>query len=259
MTAEAAERPRSDAGTPGDQALPRPWGFWSTLLWGLLAFGLSLVPLLGALFLLNGGDAESLPDMQEAPWKHPWFPLQLILINLIQVAAVAWAARLSGWPIGTYLGLVRPRGRDLLVGFAALILVLGTLEILTHVVGRSSVVPFQTEAYETARAAGLVPIMWLAFVVAAPVGEEIVFRGFMFRGWAASPLGAPGTILLTSVIFAASHSQYDWFGMMQTFCISALFGWLRWRSESTAVTIMLHMLVNFVATTYAVVKVEGLL
>jgi membrane protease YdiL (CAAX protease family) len=46
---------------------------------------------------------------------------------------------------------------------------------------------------------------------------------------------------------------------MQTFCIGALFGWLRWRSESTVVTIVLHMLVNFVATTYAVVKVEGLL
>ena len=259
MSAEAAERPRSGAGTPNDQALPRPWGFWSTLLWGLLAFLLGAFLVFGAVFLINGGSLDSLPETQEAPWKDPWLPLQLILINLIQIAVVALAARLSGWPIGTYFALVRPRRRDLLFGFAALLLVLGALEILTHLVGRSSVTPFQTDAYEAARAAGLVPLMWIAFVVAAPVGEEIVFRGFLFRGWAASRLGAPGTVLATSLIFAASHLQYDWFGLMQTFCIGALFAWLRWRSGSTVVTIVLHMLVNFVATTWAVVKVEGLL
>jgi membrane protease YdiL (CAAX protease family) len=197
LSAEAAERPRSDAGTPGDQTLPRPWGFWSTLLWGFLAFALGTVSVLGALFWLDW--AQNVPEAQDDLWKSPWFPLLLIVTNIIQVAVLAWAARLSGWPIGKYLGLVRPRGRDVLFGFAALILVLGALEILTHLVGRSSVTPFQMEGYEAARAAGLVPLMWLAFVVAAPLGEEILFRGFLFRGWAASPLGAPGTILVTSL------------------------------------------------------------
>jgi membrane protease YdiL (CAAX protease family) len=255
LTAEAAERPRSDADTPGDQALPPPWGFWSTLVWGLLAFALGAALVGGAVFWLNWGQLESLPDTQQ----DPWLPLQLIIANLFQVAVLAWAARLAGWPIGKYFGLVRPRGRDLLFGFAALAVVLGALEILTHVVGRSSVTPFQMEAYRAARATGLVPLMWLAFVVVAPLGEEILFRGFLFRGWAASPLGAAGTILATSLIFSAAHPQYDWFGVMQTFCIGALFGWLRWRSGSNLVTIVLHMLVNFVATTWAVVKAEGLL
>ena len=81
--------------------------------------------------------------------------------------------------------------------------------------------------------------------------------GFVFRGWAASPLGVVGTIAVTSSLFAIAHTQYDWFGTFQTFCMGALFGWLRWRSGSTTVTIMLHMVINFVATVWTALKVAG--
>jgi membrane protease YdiL (CAAX protease family) len=165
---------------------------------------------------------------------------------------------LAGWPAGLYLGLVRPSRRDVVIGIVALAILLGALEILTHLSGRESVTPFQTDAYRAARSAGTLPLMWLAFVVAAPVGEEIMFRGFVFRGWAASSLGAPGTILMTALIFAVVHTQYDWFGMFQTFCMGALFGWLRWRSGSTTLTIVLHMLINLMATLWTAAKVEGL-
>lgn len=252
----AVDRPGADVGTPAvtQPELPRPWGFWSTLCWGVLAFGLWGAVVAGAIVWLNWGQIANLPDMQE----DPWFPLQLTLANMLQIAVLAWAARLAGWPVGQYLGLVRPRARDLVAGIAALAALVLGLEILTHVLQRESVTPFQTEAYRVARAAGLLPLLWIAFVIAAPVAEEIFFRGFLFRGWAASPLGVPGTILLTSCIFSASHVQYDWFGMFQTFCISMLFGWLRWRSGSTTVTILMHMAINFIATLWAAAKVEGL-
>jgi membrane protease YdiL (CAAX protease family) len=247
----AVDRQRADVETPAvtQPELPRPWGFWSTLCWALFACGLG-----GGLSLLSWIQPPGSPDIHE----DPWLPLQLIIINVVQVAVLAVAARLAGWPIGRYLGLVRPRARDLLAGIAALALVVVALEILTHVLQRESVTPFQTEAYRAARAAGLLPLMWGAFVIAAPVGEEILFRGFVFRGWAASRLGVAGTILLTSLIFSALHmAQYDWFGVFQTFCIGALFGWLRWHSGSTTVTILLHMGVNLISTLWAATKVEG--
>ena len=123
--------------------------------------------------------------------------------------------------------------------------------------GRDSVTTFQADSYRAANAAGLLPLLWLAFVVAAPVGEEIIFRGFVFRGWAASPLGVPGTILLTSLVFSAAHTQYDWFGSLQTFCIGILFGCLRWRSGSTTLTILLHMVINFTSTLWTAIKVAS--
>ena len=238
-------------GLPAGDQLPRPWGFWATSAWTVLAFALGIAAMIGGLWL-NRSPAD-LPDVQ----NDPWFPLQLILVNAVEIVVLAAAARLAGWPVGRYFGIERPRRHDLLHGLAALVVVIAALEILTHVLGRDSVTSFQTDSYRAARGAGLLPLLWAAFVIAAPVGEEIVFRGFVFRGWAASRLGPALTILLTSLIFSAAHIQYDWFGVMQTFIMGALFGWLRWRSGSITVPILLHMLVNFVATGWAALKAEG--
>src|SRR5262249_4612337 len=128
---------------------------------------------------------------------------------------------------------------------------------LTHILGRESIPSFQLEAYRAAQMAGFLPVMWFAFVAAAPIGEEVMFRGFMFRGWAASPLGGPGTVVLTSLLFATMHTQYDWFGVLQTFSMGALFGWLRWRTGSTILTIALHMAINGLSTLWTAGKVAG--
>jgi membrane protease YdiL (CAAX protease family) len=237
-----------------EEEFPPPWGFWSTAGWTLLAFGLAVLAVSGWVFCLNWGQLEATPD----PQHDTSFTLQLILLNAVQLGVLAVAARLAGWPVGRYLGLVAPRRGDVLYAIAAVALLLGALEILTHVLDRDSVTPFQGETYRTARAAGVLAMLWLAFVVAAPLGEEITFRGFMFRGWAASPLGAPGTILVTSLIFSALHTQYDWFGTLQTFCMGALLGWLRWRSGSTILTIGLHMAINLVSTLWTAAKAQAL-
>jgi uncharacterized protein len=237
----------------GRATAPPPWGFWATLGWAVLAFVIGAGAVGGAVIWANWSGLDNVVDVQD----DPWFPLQLIAINTIQVVVAATAARLAGWPVVPYLGLDRPGRRDILHGIGAVVVLILVLELITHLIGRTSVTPFQTDSYRAASAAGTLPLLWFAFVVAAPVGEEVVFRGFVFRGWAASPLGVVGTIVLTSAIFAVAHTQYDWFGLFQTFCMSTLFGWLRWRSGSTTLTIMLHMLINFVSTAWTAAKVAG--
>ncbi len=36
-----------------------------------------------------------------------------------------------------------------------------------------------------------------------------------------------------------------------------LFGWLRWRSGSTTLTILLHMVINFTSTLWTAIKVAS--
>jgi uncharacterized protein len=254
MNDTSAILPRHDAGEApagSDNELPRPWGFLATLGWAVLSFALAV----GVILVLQWQVGIEMRGDE----NDPWFPLQFIIICLTVIAVLAAAARLAGWPVGRYFGLDVPRGRDVVHGFVALVVVIAALEILTLVIGHESVTPFQTDSYRTARAAGVLPLLWLAFVVAAPVGEEIFFRGFVFRGWAASWLGPVLTIVLTSCIFAAAHIQYDWFIRIQTLVLGALFGWLRWRSGSTTLPILLHMTVNFVATALGAFKAEGLI
>ena len=51
-----------------------------------------------------------------------------------------------------------------------------------YVSGRDLVPPFQVEAYQSAKDAGWLVGLMLAIVVVAPIGEEIAFRGFLYRG-----------------------------------------------------------------------------
>ena len=49
-------------------------------------------------------------------------------------------------------------------------------------------------------------------------------------------------------MWTALHLQYDWFFFGEVFSIGLLFGYLRYRSNSTWLTIVLHGLNNLAAT-----------
>jgi membrane protease YdiL (CAAX protease family) len=70
---------------------------------------------------------------------------------------------------------------------------------------------FQLDIYSSAKNAGYLPWLWLTLVVIAPIGEETLFRGFLFRGWYRVPLDVWPVIIVTSSIWALSHVQYDLF------------------------------------------------
>jgi membrane protease YdiL (CAAX protease family) len=52
------------------------------------------------------------------------------------------------------------------------------------------------------------------------------------------------------------HIQYDWLGMAQIFAAGLTLGWFRWASGSTALTIIMHVLINFEAMLETAIKVE---
>ena len=82
--------------------------------------------------------------------------------------------------------LVWPRRRDIVVGLTSLVVLIAVCDALLYFSGHALVTPFQLESYTTAAAEGWLAAMWIAPVVVAPAGEEIMFRGFLFRGWVRS-------------------------------------------------------------------------
>jgi membrane protease YdiL (CAAX protease family) len=131
-------------------------------------------------------------------------------------------------------------------------------DALTYLLDRDVVTPFQLDTYRSARDAGALALLWITFVIVAPAGEEILFRGFLFRGWAASPRAVWPAIVVISALWAIIHVQYDWFGILQVFLGGLLLGWLRWGSGSTLLTFWLHALTNIWATAQTAIKVEWL-
>jgi membrane protease YdiL (CAAX protease family) len=82
----------------------------------------------------------------------------------------------------------------------------------------------------------------------APIGEELLFRGFMFRGFVHAPRDAIPSIVLISLIWSLEHIQYGWYKIAELFVFGVLLGLVRWRTGSTTLTILLHMVYNLVAS-----------
>jgi hypothetical protein len=161
----------------------------------------------------------------------------------VQVAILALAARSKG-SVADYLGYKLPRRSEVIIGVAILAAVIVAGDIVSWLAGRNIVDRFQTDIYEAAKSANLLPLLLFAITVLIPIGEETLFRGFLFRGWLRSPRQAWPVILITAGLFAIVHVQYDWFLIAQVFVFGILFGWIRWATGSTLLTMLLHGLVN---------------
>jgi membrane protease YdiL (CAAX protease family) len=70
-----------------------------------------------------------------------------------------------------------------------------------------------------------------------------MFRGFLYRG-IAKGWGMVAGIIIPAVLFAVIHTQYEAFLIWQIVVMALLFGWLRARSGSLLLTMMLHATMN---------------
>jgi membrane protease YdiL (CAAX protease family) len=162
----------------------------------------------------------------------------------VQVITLVLAARLTGEDLLAYFGLNVPRWRDvtIAVGGLAVVIVLG--DVLTVASGRDLVPPFQLDIHRSAQADGTLAWLWLALIVVAPIGEELLFRGFLYRGFVREPRDVLPGILVIALIWSLLHIQYDWFGAGVVFVVGVLFGYVRHYSGSTTLVILLHVLLN---------------
>jgi len=238
--------------------LRAPWGLWATLGWVILAFILSSIAGVVVVLIWRPDAIMSMSSSADMLKDGPLISITTVASAVVQIGTLALAAKLAHWPVGEYLGLVRPATRPAVIAIAVLIVFLLGYDGLTYLLGRDIVTPFQVDTYRTARDSGALPLLWLTLVIVAPVAEEIMFRGFLFRGWVRSEQSAIPAILIISLLFAAIHVQYDWFGIVQVFFIGLLLAIARWRTGSTLVTIAMHVLANFWATIESMIKVEWL-
>lgn len=98
-------------------------------------------------------------------------------------------------------------------------------------------------AYNEASAALNDTSIWalLATVIAAPIVEEVIFRGLIqsrlnrvMSGWLA--------VVISALLFGLCHGQAVW--MAYAFLLGLFFGWIALRSKSILPTVTAHMVFN---------------
>jgi membrane protease YdiL (CAAX protease family) len=167
----------------------------------------------------------------------------------IVIAEAAWATRLLKLPIPDMGALFSLRAATVLeillavLAAVALTFPLSQLDTLLQALLPADEVEreIMIAAYHPASAVERVFVM-LSLVVAAPVGEELVFRGAMMtwirdgsRGWVA--------LVLTAVLFGLSHASIPR-TILLIIPVGFLFGWVVMRTGSVFASIAAHAAFN---------------
>jgi membrane protease YdiL (CAAX protease family) len=234
------------------------WGIWGTVIWSavvMIAFVL-IQALFFALYVAVSGTHANAHDLQQEMRRlqndGDVIAIATLLTTLLCLPMVVGIVKLKrGSRLADYLPIAVPPGRMLgrwLLYTALFILASDTLSLLT---GNPVVPEFVKRAYVSS---DVKPVLWLALVLAAPLFEETLFRGFMISGFLPTRLGASGAVLLTALAWAIIHIQYGWYGIATIFVFGLLLGTARIRSGSLAMPYLIHAAANAFAALEAAVS-----
>jgi membrane protease YdiL (CAAX protease family) len=231
------------------------WGFLATVLWAVVIAAAYATAQIGTILAL--ADWSKLADRSfgelfgSGGSKGYSLALANIVTAIVCCGSIVVIVRLKRHArISEYLGLT-PVALGTMLRWIGLFIV---IEIAATLILSWLDLPIDNDfiiaIYKEAHPAWM---LWLALVVAIPLCEEIVFRGFLLPGFAASFLRPSGAVLVTSALWTALHTQYDAVGLTVVFSLGVLFGVARLRTGSLIVPLALHMLENLLATTIAVI------
>jgi len=226
---------------------PRVWRFWGTTLWGVFIFAALFGGQIAvvAYFLFGQGGPIDVAAAIRVVGKGLTVSLSVVM-GLPAILLALWVAiRGTRTPFADYLALRWTSWKNVLIGVVGLVVIIVGWDLMSRTIGHEVEPGFMVDVLRSARDDGAVWLLILAFCVAAPVSEELLARGFLYRGWSESFLRAPGAIVLSSLVWTGMHMQYEWYFFGEVFCLGLWFGYLRYRSGSTWLTIVLHGLNNF--------------
>lgn len=227
---------------------PGPYGFWATIGLGvLIGIGTLLLSVLGSLGIFYGWHAATTgsPPPLGAIESDPLFLVISTSLQALCVVAAVWlAVRLRGINLTEYVGLRLPATGRTLGWLAGSLFLVVVLDLFTWAIGEEIIPPWMREVYN---AAPNHMLLVLALVVAAPLWEEVFFRGFLFEGVARSRLGGPGAIILATVSWASLHGQYNLHGVLMVTMLGLFLGVVKMKTGSTGLCILLHAFNNAIA------------
>jgi hypothetical protein len=150
-----------------------------------------------------------------------------------------------------YLGLARPRARELalgaLVGGAGFLVANGVMALWARILPRSWLELFDLSQIFDAPLAVQVAIALVASLV-APLCEEVAFRGYLQRTLAIKH-GPAVAVPAAALLFGLLHLDPVRFPALVL--LGVLFGWLAWRSGSIWPAIAAHATNNGLASALA--------
>ena len=235
----------------------KPWGFWPTVGFSLIIFIVYTVIQVIILVVFAVVAALRTQNFNIEQYVKGLESNGLFLAMATCAAApftigmtILFAKIRRQITLKEYLGLHRVGWKELLKWCLTVLVFVVCFDTLTYLLGRPVVPEFMLGAYKSAY---WTPLLWFALVIAAPLTEEILFRGFLFKGIERSKLGPAGAIIISALAWSVIHLQYDAYGLAGIFAGGLLLGFARFKSKSIYPAIIMHALQNIIATVEVII------
>lgn len=85
-------------------------------------------------------------------------------------------------------------------------------------------------------------LLILTIVIIAPIGEELLFRGFLQNSLERAWKDVTRAILFSSLFFAVIHFNPFW--IIQIYFLGVLLGFLAWKTNSIIPCVIFHVIIN---------------
>jgi membrane protease YdiL (CAAX protease family) len=235
-----------------------PWGPWVAVVYAVVIYFAAQMFATSIVVLYPHARGWSKPIAEH--WLNTSVTAQFFYVLLAEgltFGAIWWYVRHAKGSLRV-IGWRRPRWIDpvlALSGFAAyFVAYLVLLGIATHLFPSINVNQKQELGFQDVTTDGSLILTFLSLVVLPPIVEETVFRGFVFSGLR-TKLKPVVAALITSALFASAHLQFGsgqpllWVAAIDTFTLSLVLCYLRFKTDSLWPGIMLHALKNGIAFT----------
>jgi len=245
-----------DAGAVG-----RPWGFWATsgfcvvVMMVQVAAAVPVALLFVAVIHITQPEPVAMAALRNLSSNGLYLSLVLLVSTPPCVGLIflfAWVRRQI--PVSRYLGLGFPSAWRVAGWLGATVLFAAAAAGLALLVPDPRVEPLMLRMYETSV---FPPVMIVALVLAAPLFEEFLFRGFLFEGIRRSRLGVAGAVVISSAVWAAIHFHYGWISIGILLCLGLLLSAARLRTESVWVCFLMHAAFNLISIVQVMVAVHA--
>ena len=228
------------------QPEPKPFNPWWAVILVLLVFNILPIPFY--LILESIGGDWLMQNPVEVEILSVPTPIHPVLDNLNSVIAAPlivwflyWRMQKRNLNLSKELGL-----QSVTAQIAGLSVILyGIFAVIEHFYG----IYFDVQMPEAFLQFILSTPTWLALlslVVAAPIMEEFIFRGFLFSQLRNTRLGGWGAIITTSFLWTVIHFQYETMILYVLFILGIFLGYLRYKYNSLYLVIGIHALNNMI-------------
>ena len=175
-----------------------------------------------------------------------------ISIPLVIYFIFTYVKQQSAFSIKEYLAFKKPRIKDIFIWVSLTFCLMILITTITKFFDIESS-DYVYKIYKTTRYPLL---LWITLVIFFPIYEELLFRGFMFKGICQTYIGKKGALFFSTSIWAGIHLQYDLILINILIAFGILLGIARLKTKSIYIPIIMHILWNAIVLSDVVFNIK---